>query len=294
MSLLLSSKLCPNHAKNSVMYESIHYAALDMTPPSQPFSGTQNRYLGLPDGWTFAPREPAIVQNVIAKYPWGTDVMLVVDGCYCTACQEWMTAGQEFPGMKLRSRVEHGQTQYKPSMDNARILIRYKGMPSWCPPVQTASLGRQLLEDKQFADCDIVCGEEVIPCHRSVLAVASPVFRQMLASEMREGREKRIEVSDASSHSVRAMIKFMYTEEIESEIDDIFQVLRLADKYQIPRLGLACYPKLFERLSVENVAAAVRALKHFADERPGKDMWNHFCEHLKANDELFRAALQAM
>ena len=57
----------------SVIFESRReYAALDGTSPTDTGMGMQREFLGLPDGWEFAPTEPPVVSEVIRKFPWGT------------------------------------------------------------------------------------------------------------------------------------------------------------------------------------------------------------------------------
>jgi len=184
-------------------------------------------------------------------------------------------------------------SKFKPEDSSGRILMVKQLDFAWSPPKQCAFMGARLWQDTQFTDCTIVTGGETISCHRSVLAAASPVFRQMFASGMREATEQRLEVGDAPPKAVSAMISFIYTGEIEPYTDDFVELLLLADKYQVVMLAVACYPRIVENLTVDNVVTALRCLKSFADEAQCKDMWDDFCHILRNDDKLFEVVLKA-
>ena len=61
-----------------------------------------------------------------------------------------------------------------------------------------------------FTDCMVVCQDQDFPCHRAVLASASPVFERMLNTDMRVGNERRIDVDDVEPCSMKALLKALY------------------------------------------------------------------------------------
>ena len=65
---------------NSVLFEGYLYATLDFAEPEEKTIGTQSAVLTLPLGWEDAPNESDIVNDVIAKYPWGTLIVVAADG----------------------------------------------------------------------------------------------------------------------------------------------------------------------------------------------------------------------
>merc|ERR1712107_205038 len=85
--------------------------------------------------------------------------------------------------------------------------------------------------DKRFADCDIVCAETVTPCHRAVLARASPVLDKMLTSGMLEPQKQRIVICETEPEAVQALLVFAYTGKVECTDNTLPEVLRLADFY---------------------------------------------------------------
>ncbi|XP_066159892.1 BTB/POZ and MATH domain-containing protein 3-like [Oryza sativa Japonica Group] len=103
-----------------------------------------------------------------------------------------------------------------------------------------------------------VVGGETFPAHRAVLAARSPVFRAELLGPMAEAKMSRITIHDVEPVTFRAMLRFIYTDELEekdSMATDLLQnLVAVADRYDLSRLKLMCAQKLWEKVSVENVA----------------------------------------
>lgn len=126
------------------------------------------------------------------------------------------------------------------------------------PPDIGAHLGR-LLDHGDGTDVSFVvdCGE-AFPAHRAVLAARSPVFRAELLGPMAEAKMSRITIHDVEPVTFGSMLRFIYTDELEekdSMTTDLLQnLVAVADRYDLSRLKLICAQKLWEKVSVENVA----------------------------------------
>ncbi|EEC83906.1 hypothetical protein OsI_29946 [Oryza sativa Indica Group] len=75
---------------------------------------------------------------------------------------------------------------------------------------------------------------------------------------MAEAKMSRITIRDVEPVTFRAMLRFIYTDELEekdSMATDLLQnLVAVADRYDLSRLKLMCAQKLWEKVSVENVA----------------------------------------
>nr|BAC55648.1 speckle-type protein-like [Oryza sativa Japonica Group]BAD08887.1 speckle-type protein-like [Oryza sativa Japonica Group] len=75
---------------------------------------------------------------------------------------------------------------------------------------------------------------------------------------MAEAKMSRITIHDVEPVTFRAMLRFIYTDELEekdSMATDLLQnLVAVADRYDLSRLKLMCAQKLWEKVSVENVA----------------------------------------
>ena len=57
------------------------------------------------------------------------------------------------------------------------------------------------------ADMELVCQDEVFPCHRFIMASRSDVFKAMFSHNMKESQERRVTVEDASPTVVKQFLK---------------------------------------------------------------------------------------
>ncbi len=58
-------------------------------------------------------------------------------------------------------------------------------------------------------------------------AVASPIFRKMFETEMKEGKESRVEIEDFNKDTVDLMLKWMYSGQLELKEEDFDGHLKL-------------------------------------------------------------------
>lgn len=113
---------CPVSAIPYVVYDGHAWATLDAADPqASGYSGCQNYWLALPEGWEVAPASTAVRTNVIGAYGWGTDLLVAANGeAYSTATavrHGWS------PGARYRSGwLEQNSNEYK-TRCWGRILI---------------------------------------------------------------------------------------------------------------------------------------------------------------------------
>lgn len=275
--------------RNVISIDGCFYATLDFESPSSTSKGDQTGALEVPEGWQVAPNQPEIAKNIIAKYPWGASVLIVSDGT------EFGTSQHETPGDVVATDhliIEKGG--FKPKSleggDYHRILIS----ASWIVSLSHAShICEQMWSTKPFSDCTIVCDGEVSHCHRAVLSSASPVFKCMFDSDMREGVEQRIEISDATPVIVQNMLEFMYTGKTHIKRQDLIPILAIADKYEIEELCIICGKLAIEHMDTDMAVAVVRTLRLIAG-RARLSLIQQLKNKLKSNDDLLDAVIMGL
>ncbi len=86
-----------------------------------------------------------------------------------------------------------------------------------------------------FADVhfEFTIGDRTVklPAHKSISAVASNVFRAMFFGPMKEGDIVKMDATDPSTF--KEFLQFFYLPEVELTVDNIEEVARLADKYDM-------------------------------------------------------------
>ncbi len=113
----------------------------------------------------------------------------------------------------------------------------------------------ELLSDVKFVVRDSQGGSESmkkIPAHKFLLAISSPVFFAMFYGELAETRDS-IDISDCEYKSLLELFRFMYSDKVNLNPDNVMQVLYLAKKYMLPSLADKCTEYLGKNLDASNV-----------------------------------------
>jgi len=85
-----------------------------------------------------------------------------------------------------------------------------------------------------------------------LLAISSPVFYAMFYGELAEKKDS-IDISDCDHKSLLEVFRFVYSDEVNLNEDNVMQVLYLAKKYMFPSLADKCSEFLQENLDSSNV-----------------------------------------
>jgi len=111
---------------------------------------------------------------------------------------------------------------------------------------------------QEFPDYKLVAetGEE-LPCHRAFLAKNSPVFKRMLASDFKEGKEGKTEIKDFDYETISSLLEFLYAEKTDGrrDIDPnrmTPKLLELAHMFQFEELEKGCIQHLKGHVTDDN------------------------------------------
>ena len=99
------------------------------------------------------------------------------------------------------------------------------------------SLGRKLYEKMVDTDFTLIFRGAPVPCHKLVLAAASPVFKAMVDSLHLEAMESKATI-DIPEEVGLAFIEFIYTGELDERALEANSValLELGEKYDVQEL----------------------------------------------------------
>ena len=92
----------------------------------------------------------------------------------------------------------------------------------------------------------------VIPAHKLVLAIGSPVFEAMFYGKLAETTDS-IELPDCDNESLLELFRFMYSDEVNLKGSNVMGVLYLAKKYMVPSLADKCMEFLEDNADPTNV-----------------------------------------
>ncbi|XP_065863065.1 BTB/POZ domain-containing protein At4g08455-like [Euphorbia lathyris] len=93
-----------------------------------------------------------------------------------------------------------------------------------------------------------------IPAHKAILVNRSPVFKSILEKENEDTvtPEATIQIDDVSYAALRAFLNYLYTAETCFDDQLAFDVLVLAEKYEVKHLKTECEKFLVSKLNWDN------------------------------------------
>jgi len=124
----------------------------------------------------------------------------------------------------------------------------------------------ELLSDVKFV-VPASTGEserKVIPAHKFVLAISSPVFYAMFYGQMAEIKNS-IELPDCDYESLLEMFRYLYSDKVNLSGGNVMEVLYLANKYMLPSLAEKCAEYLRRNLKASNVFCILPHAQKFED-----------------------------
>ena len=131
---------------------------------------------------------------------------------------------------------------------------------------------QELLSDVKFVVQGSQGGSEskMIPAHKFVLAISSPVFYAMFYGELAETKDS-VYICDCEYESLLELFRFIYSDEANLTPDNVMQLMYLAKKYMLPSLADKCSIYLQEKLDVSNVFSVLPDAQKYEE----KDLLDH-------------------
>lgn len=140
------------------------------------------------------------------------------------------------------------------------MLCTSEAQKDWQTPRSTIRercalvFNNDFLSDVNFKARSSICGEgKVIPAHKFVLSISSPVFLVMFHGNMAESVSNLIELPDCDYESLLEFFRYLYSDEAHLTGTNVLQVLYLANKYIVPSLVEKCTEYLQNNLDANNV-----------------------------------------
>lgn len=129
-------------------------------------------------------------------------------------------------------------------------------------------LNNNLLSDVQFSftdDKNTNDEENIIYAHKLILSIGSSVFLTMFNGNV--SNEKKVLIEDATKEAFFELLRYLYTEKVNLNTENVFEILYLAKKYLIPFLELECINFLKKDLTFSNVCSILHSSVVFDSER---------------------------
>ena len=123
--------------------------------------------------------------------------------------------------------------------------------------------------------------KQVIPAHKFILAIGSPVFEAMFYGELAETKDT-IELPDCDNESLLELFRYMYSDELNLSVSNVMGVLYLAKKYIVPSLTNKCAEYLKEKLDPSNVFSILPFAQKYEEKALVDRCWMVIENHTEA------------
>ncbi|XP_065209103.1 speckle-type POZ protein-like isoform X2 [Planococcus citri] len=118
-----------------------------------------------------------------------------------------------------------------------------------------------------FNDLTISVKGKNYAVHKAILATRSSVFNAMLRNDMQESQKNLINITDIEQETFEEMLHYIYTGKTKNLDELAFELLPIADKYDLKELRIMCENVVFKKLSTDNaVKILILADMHHAEE----------------------------
>ena len=128
-----------------------------------------------------------------------------------------------------------------------------------------------------------------IPAHKFLLSICSPVFYAMFCGEMAETKE-HIDLPDCEYEGMLELLRYIYTDDVCLNGNNVMQVLYLAEKYMIPSLISECTEYIGKNLDLSNVFCVFKHAEQYGNKGLLWHCWDvidkNTEEALKSNEVL--------
>ena len=131
-----------------------------------------------------------------------------------------------------------------------------------------------LMSDVTFVikDSEAKLREVLVPAHKYVLAISSPVFFAMFYGEIAEKNDS-IDLPDCHANGFLAFLRYLYSDEIKLTSGTVLEVLYLSKKYIVPSLSAKCLCFLEKELNIENVFVILTQALRFDEKSLVERCW---------------------
>ncbi|KAM6976655.1 kelch-like protein 3 [Aplochiton taeniatus] len=151
-------------------------------------------------------------------------------------------------------------------------------------------LMNELRSKNMLCDVKLVAGKIEVPAHRVVLASCSPYFCAMFTGDMSESKAEQVEIRDVDGQTLRLLVDYIYTAEIEVTEDNVQVLLPAASLLQLMDVRQVCCEFLQSQLHPTNCLG----IRDFADLHTCTQLFNqshayaeqHFCEVMLGEEFL--------
>ncbi|KAL7648711.1 UNVERIFIED_CONTAM: hypothetical protein RMT77_000618 [Armadillidium vulgare] len=115
-----------------------------------------------------------------------------------------------------------------------------------------------LWQSEYFCDVELAAGNYIVKAHRAVLSAASSYFQAMFTGGLIEEKQTLVELKSLTPSTLSQMINFIYTGNINVNIENVQDLIVAADMLQLSEIVHICTSFLKRELTASNCIGIYR------------------------------------
>ncbi|EFJ47093.1 hypothetical protein VOLCADRAFT_61760 [Volvox carteri f. nagariensis] len=131
-------------------------------------------------------------------------------------------------------------------------------------------LGSEYVNNPTLADITFNVEGRKFYAHRIALLASSEAFRAMFSGGYREKDADSVDIPNISWHVFEAMMRFVYTGQLDVTPDIAFELLQASDQYLLEGLKRLCENSIAQSLTVESVMSTFEYSEQFSAPQLGR------------------------
>ena len=136
-----------------------------------------------------------------------------------------------------------------------------------------------LFNTGEISDIMFVIRNEKFKAHKMILIARSPVFAEMFKIDGKVSTIKNLKIEDCEPAVFEAMLRFLYTDQMEETEELALKLLPIAKRYQVKLLHQKCEDILLKNISTENCAEILMLADMHEALLLKKDASDYFRQH---------------
>lgn len=117
---------------------------------------------------------------------------------------------------------------------------------------------RNTLNDPRFSDVTFIIEGKPVHAHK-LLCSRCPYFKAMFEGRMIESQQRSISINNVNYSVFVAILEYLYTDDIEINLDMAMDLFVAADQFGVERLKKLCEKKILVSINIDNAATIMQA-----------------------------------
>ncbi|KAK6938351.1 BTB/POZ domain [Dillenia turbinata] len=171
----------------------------------------------------------------------------------CFSCREPYAPGDAGTCKECYEEASETEEELKREIDDLKSKVAFLRLSSSLHPFSPPCFSDVVLVAADGASDQTDLAPPVpVHAHKAVLANRSPVFRAMFENQMEESLSGTIKISDVSHDVLCAFVNYLYTAEACPDDQMAYDLLVMAEKYQVKHLKAYCEKFIISKLNWDN------------------------------------------